>query len=90
MPLKVHWAIPVKIHWTSDTPWNIPLINKHMFENANESPQEHATENTRGLLRCRFPVCDLLPLKAQIYELTAAPSRPSEGLRDAITVSKKA
>ena len=35
-------------------------------------------------------MCDLLPLKAQIYELTAAPSRPSEGLRDAITVSKKA
>ena len=62
MPLTVHWIIRVKIHWTSDNPLEDTLISEMMLEDAIESHLENATENPRRFLRCRFLVCNSLPL----------------------------
>ena len=68
--LKIHWTMPLKIHWTFPETftgqvailWEMPLTSEIPLENAAESPLGDAIENPRGFPRCRFLVCNLLPL----------------------------
>ena len=60
--VKLHWKIPLNIHWESDNPlgsfpvnstgevtilWKLPLTSENPLENATEHPLNNATENPR-------------------------------------------
>ena len=44
MPLKIHWAFPVKIIGKVTFLWTILLTSEIMLENATDNPLGNATE----------------------------------------------
>ena len=60
--VKVNWEFPAKSTGQVTVLWKIPLTSENMLENATGNPLEHAIENPRRFPRCRFLVCNILPL----------------------------
>ena len=63
MPLNIHWTIPVQIHWTSDNSFEHNAEMWNSVWNCHWTSLETATDNPRWFLRCRFLVCNILPLE---------------------------